>query len=278
MEKKELATGYDFSAFLDFDSSHDFSLYEIGTYECPPLYSYGTTMRSRYIFHYVRSGCGRLVLEGKEFHIKAHEGFLIPKDTKAFYEADARDPWSYLWLHVGGPRFPEALSQAGLDVDHPVFTPTDDSDFIETCFQEIVDHRDREFYCIGKLNELCDYLVNNSSGKVLCTRNFQLEYVKKTIKFIQVKYSEPIQVSDIARACGLNRSYLTRIFKEATGYSVQRYLIVYRMKKAMRMMQDPTLSVRYISFAVGYNDIFTFSKAFKTYTGKSPSEYRQDLQ
>jgi AraC-like DNA-binding protein len=281
MEDNAISTmndnGYDFSAFLDYDSSHDFSLYEIGTYECPPSYSYGTLIRSRHIFHYVRSGRGRLVLEDREFRVRAHQGFLIPKGAKAYYEADREDPWSYIWLHADGPRMTEALYLAGLDVDHPIFTPTDDSNFFETCFEDIVDHRDREFYCIGKLNELCDYMINQSSSKVLYTKNLQLEYVKKTIKFIQVKYSEPIQVTDIATACGLNRSYLSRLFKDATGYTVQKYLIVYRMKKAMRLMQDSSLSVQSIAFAVGYNDIFTFSKAFKAHTGKSPSEYRQNL-
>jgi AraC-like DNA-binding protein len=278
METKENATGYDFCAFLNYDSSHDFSFYEIGTYQCPPLYSYGTLIRSRTIFHYIKSGGGRLVLEDKEYKVSAHQGFLIPKGSKAYYEADEEDPWSYLWLHIGGPRVSEVLYQSGLDVDHPIFTPTDQSDFFETSFQSIVDNKEREFFCIGKLNELCDYLINNSSSKVLAARNLQLEYVKKTIKYIQVKYSEPVQVNDIAKACGLNRSYLTRLFKEATGYSVQGYLIFYRMKMAMQLMQDPTLSIQYISFAVGYNDIFTFSKAFKAQTGKSPSEYRQSLQ
>jgi AraC family transcriptional regulator of arabinose operon len=278
METKEAAPGYDFSAFLNYDSSHDFSLYEIGTYECPPLYSYGTLIRSRSIFHYIRSGSGRLILEDKEYKVSSHQGFLIPNGTKAFYEADEKDPWSYEWLHVGGPRFNEALYQAGLDVNNPIFTPTDDSNTFEECFQSIVDNKEHEFFCIGKLNELCDYLISNSSNKVSSQRNIQLEYVKKTIKYIQVKYSEPIHVNDIATACGLNRSYLTRLFKEATGYSVQGYLIFYRMKMAMKLMQNPSLSIQYISFAVGYNDIFTFSKAFKAQTGVSPSTYRHNLQ
>jgi AraC family transcriptional regulator of arabinose operon len=277
IENKDNVPGYDFSAFLNYDSSHDFSFYEIGSYDCPPNYSYGTLIRSRSIFHYIKSGRGTLVLNDKKYPVYAHQGFLIPKGSKAYYEADEKDPWAYLWLHADGPRFTEALYQAGLDADHPIFTPTDDSDFIENCFQSIIENKDREFYCIGKLNELCDYLINHSSRKVLCSKNLQLEYVKKTIKYIQVKYSEPIQVNDIATACGLNRSYLTRLFKEATGYSVQSYLIFYRMKMAMRLMQDPTLSIKYISFAVGYNDIFTFSKAFKSHTGKSPTEYRATL-
>jgi AraC-like DNA-binding protein len=225
----------------------------------------------------VRSGYGRLILNDREFKIHRHQGFLIPKGAKAFYEADRDDPWSYIWLHLDGPRFAEALYLAGLDVNNPIFTPTDDSNFFEECFNSIVENSDREFYCIGKLNELCDYMINNSSHKVLYTKNLQLEYVKKTIKYIQVKYSEPIQVTDIATACGLNRSYLTRLFKEATGYSVQKYLIVYRMKKAMRLMQNSSQSIQSIAFAVGYTDIFTFSKAFKAHTGKSPSEYRNEL-
>jgi AraC family transcriptional regulator of arabinose operon len=49
------------------------------------------------------------------------------------------------------------------------------------------------------------------------------------------------------------------------------------MKKAMRLMQNSSQSIQSIAFAVGYNDIFTFSKAFKAHTGKSPSEYRNEL-
>lgn len=150
-------------------------------------------------------------------------------------------------------------------------------DLFSSIFSAIENNSHNEYLCYAKLYELCDYLVNYSSSRNEVETDVQLDYVKKIIKYIRLKYCEQIQVSDIANACGLNRSYLTRLFKEATGSSVQNYLMTYRMKAAIKLMYNPDLSIQYISFAVGYGDVFTFSKAFKKMMGMSPSDYRAQL-
>ena len=99
--------------------------------------------------------------------------------------------------------------------------------------------------------------------------------MKNVINYIQLKYSEPIKIDTIALSLGLNRSYLTRLFKEATGYSLQEYLLTYRMKIAVKLLADESISVNQVASSVGYNDTFTFSKAFKRHFGKSPSDYRK---
>ena len=70
---------------------------------------------------------------------------------------------------------------------------------------------------------------------------------------------------------------IAKIFDDIKNNSEKEYLMQYRMKSAMKLMEDPALSIQYISFAVGYNDIFTFSKAFKKHVGQSPSEYRKSI-
>ncbi len=270
--------GYDSCSFLDFDASNDFFLYEIGTYKCPSGYSYGPALRTHDIFHFVISGKGKLYINNEIHEIGPKQGFLIPANVTAYYEADEEDPWSYFWLHLGGSRLSEIFYHAGLNADQPVFTSTDHSLFFEERFAEICDHQEEELFCIGKIYELANYLVQHSIHKVTNEGNLQLKYVKKTIKYIQLNYSEPIHIDDIAHACGLNRSYLSRLFKDATGSSVQSYLKTYRMKMATQFMRETTHSIQDISFAVGYNDIFTFSKAFKKHYGISPSEFRKQLQ
>lgn len=88
-----------------------------------------------------------------------------------------------------------------------------------------------------------------------------------------MKYSEPLHVDDIANICGLNRSYLSRLFKDATGSTLQQYLITYRMKMAIKLMKETNYDIQHIAFSVGYCDIFTFSKAFKKHFGIAPSLY-----
>ena len=103
-----------------------------------------------------------------------------------------------------------------------------------------------------------------------------LLYIRNAILFIRKRYQEPIKVQEIADFCGLDRSYLCKIFKHATNYTPQEYLIFYRIKKAKLLLRDPELPVQHIAYSVGYNDPFAFSKVFKKETGISPSQYREE--
>jgi AraC-like DNA-binding protein len=47
------------------------------------------------------------------------------------------------------------------------------------------------------------------------------------------------------------------------------------MQTAQKMLRESDFSISYIGNAVGYTDIFTFSKAFKKHTGCTPSSYRE---
>jgi AraC-like DNA-binding protein len=215
-------------------------------------------------------------MNDQEYEVGPGQAFLIPANLIAYYEASHSDPWSYLWFHAGGPRFSEVLYQTGLSATQPIFTATEDAEEFEHIFDDILSHQAQEYYCIGKMYELYDFMISHSVTRVTHDANLQLQYVQKAIKFIQCKYPEPIRVADIASVCGLDRSYLSRLFKDATGQSLQGYLVAYRMKMAAQLMRDGSNSIQYVSLAVGYSDIFTFSKAFKKHYGVSPTEYRKN--
>ena len=267
--------GWDFCDFLNYDSGNDFVLYEIGTCKCQPRYSFGPSVRRRDIFHYVRSGCGKLILNGKEFCITKGQGFLIPSDTMAYYEADSEDPWDYCWIHVGGYRIINIWKEIGLSTEHPVYIPDCEDNTYELIYDDLIRNHEREMYTIGKLCELLDHLiVHSSSSPQTGGGDQQLSHIRKIITYIQTYYSSHIQLADIAAVCGLDRSYMARLFKEATGLSIHTYLTNYRMNKAQELLRNPTNSIQYVSLSVGYSDVFSFSKAFKKKTGLSPRQWR----
>ncbi len=273
-----IVTGVDKCKFVDYTKSNDFYLFEVGSYKCPPGYSYGPIVRTRTIFHYVTSGKGYLILEDMRYDIHAKQGFLIPAGCKAYYEADEENPWEYTWIHVDGPRTAELFNNAGINLDNPVFTPISDPSKIVDLINDIYLNSDRECYCYAKVYEIFDCIVSTSKNRVRHDVDPRLSYVKSAINFIRLKYSEPIGVQEIAAASGLNRSYLTRLFKHATGYTPQSYLCSYRMKKATELLLETSESINSIALLVGYSDSFTFSKAFKNHKGTSPSEYRKHPQ
>lgn len=272
MEKLD---GCDFCKFVNYENSDDFYLYEMGTNACTPGYSYSHYVETRCILHFVVKGKGRLVLDGNEYPVHEHQAFLIPEHVHAFYQADEDDPWEYVWFHIGGPKLISILKEAGIDYNNPVFTPTDCAKEIEEIAFDTLRNYNREYYCVGNIYKLCDYIVTYSKDKIENSINNSLVYVKKVISYIQLKYAEPVRIEKIAYACGLNRSYLTRLFKDATGYSLQEYLIIYRMKVASKLLLETDFTIQTIANKVGYTDSFTFAKAFKKHTGKPPGDFRQ---
>ena len=103
-----------------------------------------------------------------------------------------------------------------------------------------------------------------------------MNYMREAIQYINTKYCESIMVQQIADHCGVDRAYLSKIFKYATGKTLQEYLIQFRIKRAKQLLKDTDLSVKYVSYSVGYNDPFTFSKVFKKQEGVSPSVWRKN--
>ncbi len=272
MRKVEHGLGFDFSAFLEYDLCSDFTLHEIGSFQCSPSYSYGPSIRTRTIIHYIHSGKGILSLNEKKYEIGPGQAFIIPEGVSAYYEADHYDPWHYSWLHISGPMLNSVLEQAGLDLENPVYTPSQPCPQIDDAIFAIIKNYEQPFFTIGKVYEIFNCFVSYSSSKKEIEIDNQISYVKNTIRFIRYKYSINIKVEDIADALGVNRSYLSRLFKEATGSTIQDYLLRYRMNEATKLLTNPDNSVSYVAFAVGYNDAFTFSKAYKRYTGISPSQ------
>ncbi len=274
--------GFDFCAFVDYDSSADACLYEIGEYVCEPEYSYGPIIRPRGIIHFVTSGKGMLTIDDRTFTVHKDQIFYIPAGVSAYYIADSKDPWTYKWLHVGGSRVLEVLKDAGIDEYNPVFSIVDRESstrkrFYEL-FNEIFDNFTRELICISKIYELLDYFSVFSLHTSESSEKLQLQYVRTVIKYIHLKYSEQIHVDDISRALGLNRSYLSRLFHDATGSTIQDFLLTYRIKEASNMLKNSDSTISYIAFAVGYTDIYTFSKAFKRKTGMTPTMYRENMK
>ncbi len=103
------------------------------------------------------------------------------------------------------------------------------------------------------------------------------DYIRKATNFIERNYNFDINVDEVAKYVGLNRSYLYELFEERLGMSVQEFIIRTRMEMACSLLRDPDLSVKSIAAAVRYDPI-SFSRVFKKKMGMSPSEYRAKMR
>ncbi len=100
------------------------------------------------------------------------------------------------------------------------------------------------------------------------------EVIQEIANYIRQNAAKPHQISELANRARLSPRYFSLKFKEIIGQSVQSYLIRARIERAEHLLHYAGMSVTEVADALGYRDVFFFSRQFKQYTGRSPSEIR----
>jgi AraC-like DNA-binding protein len=91
------------------------------------------------------------------------------------------------------------------------------------------------------------------------------------------RYSEPLDVDDMARAAGLSRAHFSREFRRTFGESPHQYLLTRRLERAAALLRTTDHSVAEICFSVGLASVGSFTTSFTRTFGKSPTAYRADF-
>lgn len=101
--------------------------------------------------------------------------------------------------------------------------------------------------------------------------------IKTAITYMQEHYQEKIYIRDLASLIGLNEQYFCRFFKKAIGMSPVEYLNEYRIRQAIRLLDNDSLSVTEVCLDCGYNNMGNFLREFRKYTGTTPLQYRKHM-
>ncbi len=89
---------------------------------------------------------------------------------------------------------------------------------------------------------------------------------------------QPLQVATLAARVNISSSHYFALFKQQTGSAPIDYFIHLRMERARELLAGTSASVKEIAAALGYNDPFYFSRAFKLVNRMAPTTYRMQQQ
>ena len=104
----------------------------------------------------------------------------------------------------------------------------------------------------------------------LVTIHFVKRYVKEHL-------NQDLSLSQISVVTGYNPTYLSRLFKEQTGETLNRYISRKRMEYIARLMRDPQISMQQIMDAAGFTTRSYFNQFVKKETGLTPKQYRMQM-
>ncbi len=131
------------------------------------------------------------------------------------------------------------------------------------------------------INEMIHFLEcmakkNIEEKAVENVRNINNATFKNIITYVNQNYNRDISVYDLSQKFFINPSYISQLFKKEMGKNFTEYVLSLRIDYAIELLADSSLSLTTVAQKVGYNDYFYFSKVFKKYTGKAPSQYQEE--
>lgn len=85
---------------------------------------------------------------------------------------------------------------------------------------------------------------------------------------------ETIRVETLSALVGLNRSYLSTLFKKETGISVSEYILSKRMEAAQNMLRFSDYTYAEISAILAFSSQSHFNRVFRAQTGYTPKAFR----
>jgi AraC-like DNA-binding protein len=233
-----------------------------------------------YRFQYILSGKGRVRHGYHEYAIAAGNGFLTFPGDLCDYQADIEEPWHYLWCAFYGKAALPLVTSIGLSRDEPVFKSSDaekTSAELRGIAEALVKSKSY-FERMSCLYGLLDTL-DRSRGRerpAAGSESAPMDYVEAALSYVRSNYSDKdCSIESMARRLGLSRCYLATFLRKRAGKTPQELLALYRMSKARELLSSTTLPIYEIAEAVGYPDPMSFSRAFRRWSGMTPSECRR---
>ncbi len=98
---------------------------------------------------------------------------------------------------------------------------------------------------------------------------------KRVLHHIEANIAARLGVVDLAQVVDLSPSHFCRLFKEAFGLTVHRYVMGRRLELAQRLMLDTSESLSSIALSCGMSDQSHLTRCFHRVVGETPGEWRR---
>jgi AraC-like DNA-binding protein len=226
---------------------------------------------------YCVDGRGWYKIGDKEYKVSANEFFILPQNVSHAYGSNDSDPWSIYWVHFGGEQLDVFNSMHTTKTHFKPYYIKSSSDIISS------------FSRIYKTLEL-GYSIDNLLFANMCLQHFitlfiynskhyvvnqdKINCVDSAIQYMQEHINENFTLNELSNLYRYSPSRFSSLFKQKTGYAPIDYFIQMKMQKATQHLDFTDQSIKQISFDMGFDDPYYFSRRFSKVIGMSPTKYR----
>lgn len=231
-----------------------------------------------YQINYITEGEGIMETRDGSYPIGEGSVILLRPNVWHRYRPLRQTGWKEHYVGFMGELADKMIRSSELLAESPVMQ-IGFQEIIINGFQDIFNHviTEKPGYhqvCSGLVIQILGHIIS-----IIKNENFRHNPIEKAIQkaclIIRDNPSRNMNIEDLAGELNVNYSHFRKAFKKYTGLSPMQYHTSLRMKQAVYLLTNTEMSVKEISFDLGFCSAFYFSKLFKEKTGHTPSEYRR---
>lgn len=231
-----------------------------------------------YIFIYCTEGTGWIEIGNNKTQILPNQFLIIPKGKAHNYGSHNKTPWSIYWMHYKGENAQSLFERYNFS-DHMARNArfyherVDLFNQIYRIFNSDYIEPQMEYVNILSLNFISSFIYQDVE-ELISTSN-QGNLIDSIIEFLLKNIDKSFKSEDIAKEFNYSSSYIFNLFKKKTGYSLIHFFNLKKMQKACEYLFFTDLTIKEISFKVGFQDPQYFSRLFSKLMGMSPRMYKK---
>ncbi len=170
--------------------------------------------------------------------------------------------------HIEAAKEPELTSAVAAKMHEISSLLSSDINFAETrcklCVYDIVLH-------------IADYVVQTKQEQIKDPEHSDIswKHINSACSYISEHSTENITQTEVAAHVGLSPYYFSRLFKEYMQTTFPAYLSGIRVRSAIKLLSDESLSITDTAFMSGFQSTTAFNKIFRELTGCSPRDFRK---
>lgn len=232
-----------------------------------------------WLLTFTLSGEGYFQFQNERFICRSGDIAILKTGVPHKYGTNPGHRWNFLWAHF----IPSAQEMGLLQlqemhkgfIQHNMDTPLLRKRLHRAFLRMNLDSR--------QVGPYWEELASNALHEILLLLSQTMATsldprIEQTLRLINERMNEPLQISELAAAVQLSPSRLSHLFKEETGDSIIEVVIRMRLRQAALLLEHTYRSAAEIALDIGFQNYNHFFNQFKSSYGVSPAEYRKQLR
>jgi AraC family transcriptional regulator of arabinose operon len=246
-------------------------------WHCEPGWEWKSPPLHDHLLWYVMDGIGTMRLDSQQWELRGGSCFIFAPGDQPY---STQDP--HRRLVVFGMHFEvlDGEKQTLLECDQ--FYPARAHTIRDTAFIELLAQRCDASYRhnddLGRMQSqvfLQAILLQIWQETLHAPPSLVDQVLGDIINDIRREPGNRWSVSELAQRAHLSHAQFVRRFRAMAGCSPVHFMIQARLERARQLILETDMSLGQIANALGYEDVYFFSRQYKQYTGIAPSSLRR---